>query len=113
MYDALRPADFSDGERAEAPQRRLQRGLPITDGLLHNAFERAAYEVFQGLRTYRDALLAAGARRVHVAGSGPSLFSLGSDEDDARATHDRLRQPGGNALLVRTLTAAEAQIIER
>jgi 4-diphosphocytidyl-2-C-methyl-D-erythritol kinase len=113
MYDALRPADFTDGHRAEALQRRLQRGLPIGDADLHNAFEPAAYEVFQGLDAYRDALLAAGARRVHLAGSGPALFALGLDEDDARATHESLRPPGGKALLVRTLTAAEARIIER
>jgi len=113
MYDALRPVDFTDGHRAEALQRRLQRGLPIVDADLHNAFERVAYEVFQGLDTYRDALLAAGARRAHLAGSGPSLFAVGSDEGDARATHDHLRPPGGKALLVCTLTAAEARIIER
>lgn len=113
MYDALRPADFTDGQRAEALQRRLQRGLSIADADLHNAFERVAYEVFQGLDAYRDALLAAGARRVHLAGSGPTLFALGPKEGTARAVHARLRPPGGQALVVRTLTAAEAGVVER
>ena len=62
------------------------------------------------------ALLAAGARRVHLAGSGPALFALGPDEGAARAMHDRLRPPGGQApvwaLVVRTLTAAEARVME-
>jgi len=112
MYDALTPADFTDGSRTEALLRRLRRGLPIADEGLYNAFQRAAYEVFEGLEAYRDALLAAGARRVHLAGSGPALFALGPDEGTARAVHDRLRPPGGQALVVRTLTAAEARMRE-
>jgi len=110
MYAALTLADFTDGARTEALLRRLHRGLPIADADLYNAFQRAAYEVFQGLDAYRDALLAAGARRVHLAGSGPALFALGPDEGAARAVHDRLRPPGGQALVVRTLTAAEARV---
>ncbi len=121
MYAALTPDDFSDGARTEALLRRLNRGLPIADAELYNAFQRAAFEVFQGLDAYRDALLAAGARRVHLAGSGPALFALGPDEGAARAIHDRLRPPGGQAprrapvwaLVVRTLSAAEARVTER
>jgi 4-diphosphocytidyl-2-C-methyl-D-erythritol kinase len=120
MYSALTPGDFSDGARTEALLRRLNRGLPIADAELYNAFQRVAYEVFEGLDAYRDALLAAGARRVHLAGSGPALFALGPDEGAARAIHDRLRPPGGQAprrapvwaLVVRTLTAAEARVME-
>ena len=112
MYDALAPADFSDGSRTEALLRRLQGGLPIADSDLHNVFERAAYEVFGGLDAYRDALLAAGARRAHLAGSGPALFALGPDEATARAVHDRLKPPGGQKMLVRTLTATEARAME-
>jgi len=112
MYNALTPADFTDGSRTEALLRRLRQGLPIVDEGLYNAFQRVAYEVFEGLEASRDALLAAGARRVHLAGSGPALFALGPDEGTARAVHDRLRPPGGQALVVRTLTAAEARAIE-
>ncbi len=112
MYAALTPADFSDGSRTEALRRRLRDGQPVDDGSLYNAFERAAYEVFEGLDAYRDALLAAGARTVHLAGSGPALFALGPDEGAARAMHDRLRPPGGQSLVVHTLTTAEARVKE-
>lgn len=112
MYDALTAGDYGDGSRTEALRGRLQRGHPIADSDLYNVFERAAYEVFEGLDAYRDALLAAGARRAHLAGSGPALFALGPDEAAARAVHDRLQPPGGQAMLVRTLTAAEARATE-
>ncbi len=81
----------------------------IDDDSVHNAFERVAYREFGGLDVYRKALVAAGARRVHLAGSGPALFALGPDEDGARAVCERLRLPGGKAFVVRTLTAAEAR----
>ena len=116
MYAALTPADFSDGSRTDALVGRIREGRAVDGGGLRNVFERAAYEAFEGLHAYRDALLAAGARRVHLAGSGPALFALGPGEEEARAVHERLRPPGGQAprrapvwaLVARTLTAAEA-----
>ena len=108
MYAALTPEDFTDGSRTDALVRDIREGRPVGDDSLCNAFDRAAYEVFEGLGDYRDALLAAGARRVHLAGSGPALFALGPGEGAAQAVHARLRSPGGEALVVRTLTATEA-----
>lgn len=108
MYAALAVADFTDGSRAEALVEGIRGGRPVDDGGLYNAFERAAFEAFVGLDGYRDALLAAGARRAHLAGSGPALFALGPDEETARSVYGRLRPRGGQAFLVRTLTAAEA-----
>ncbi len=108
MYAALTPGDFGDGSRTEALVGRIRGGGPVDDSGLYNVFERVAYEVFAGLDAYRDALLTAGARRVHLAGSGPALFAVGANEDAARSVHARLRLPGGQAFVVRTLTAAEA-----
>lgn len=108
MYAALRPGDFSDASRTDGLVRRIRDGRPVDDGALYNAFQRAAYQVFEGLDAYRDALLAAGARRVHLAGSGPALFALGPGEEAARAVHAGLGAPGGEAFVVRTLTAGEA-----
>lgn len=108
MYSALAPADFSEGSHTAAAARRISEGLPLAESDLYNAFERAALEAFVGLDGYRDALLAAGANRVHVAGSGPALFALAPDEEAARGVLSRLRPPGGQAFVARTLTAAEA-----
>jgi len=71
MYAALTPTDFSDGSRTEALVGRIRGGGPVDDSGLYNVFERVAYEVFAGLDAYRDALLMAGARHVHLAGLGP------------------------------------------
>lgn len=113
MYGALTPADFSDGSRSQALVRRIDEGGNIAGGWLHNAFQRVAYQTFPGLAAYRDALLAAGAQRVHLAGSGPALFALTSGEEEARRLQGRLRPPGGQrtgaqVFVARTLAAHEA-----
>ncbi len=112
MYEALTAADFSDGSGSAALARRLEAGEPIAAECLRNAFERAAFATFPGLAAYREALLAAGAERVHLAGSGPGLFALGPTAAAARRLHERLRPPGGLAFVARTLTAAEAVAVE-
>ena len=112
MYGALTPADFRDGARTSALANRLRQGGPIDDEWLHNAFERAAYQTFEGLAAYRDALLAAGARRAHLAGSGPALFALAADEAEARAIAKRLQPSDATAFVARTLTAGEALRVE-
>ncbi len=108
MYAALSPDDFSHGSRSEAAAERVRRGEPLGDGDLYNAFERVAYERFPGLAAYRDALLAAGARRAHLAGSGPALFALTADETEARRIHHALRLPDGQSFAVPTIGAARA-----
>jgi len=108
MYEALSPDDFSDGARSDAAAERIRRREPLDDSDLYNAFERAAYERFLELAAYRDALIAAGARRVHLAGSGPALFALTAGEAEARRIHDALALPGGQRFVVRTIGAAEA-----
>ena len=73
-------------------------------------------------------LLAAGARRVHIAGSGPALFALAGSEGDAREMQGRLQPAGGETLrpfgfaqdrlgsgqafVARTLPAGEALAVE-
>ncbi len=108
MYEALTPADFTDGSRTAALVQRIRGGEPVSDGSVYNAFARAAYDVFGGLGEYRRALLDAGATAAHLAGAGPTLFCLAGSEAGARGILSRLRAPGGRALAARTITAREA-----
>ena len=90
MYDSLEPDDFTRGSATGRLSERIQRRHMIVNDDLYNAFDRAAYEIFDGLGDHRDALLEAGADAVHVAGSGPALFTLATTETGARAIADRL-----------------------
>ena len=111
MYQALVPRDFGDGSRGTKLTQKLRRRAGMREEDLHNAFDRAAYDVFGGLEQYREALLSAGANSVHLAGAGPTLFALVDSEADARELGDRIQAPEANVLVARTLGAAEATAI--
>lgn len=112
LYAALRREDFSDGAKASALAAAVRSGEDIEDDMLFNAFDRVAFKVFDGLATYKDWLLQAGARSVHLSGSGPALFALASGEAEARAIRARMNRArrGERVHVVRTVGAAESML---
>lgn len=113
MYGALQPGDFSDGSQSAALASCIETGGVLDGSMLCNAFERAAFEAFDGLARYRDWMLEAGAASVHLAGAGPALFALASGEPEARAIRARLNRArrGERVHVVRTVTASEATLV--
>ncbi|MBI2936305.1 MAG: 4-(cytidine 5'-diphospho)-2-C-methyl-D-erythritol kinase [Chloroflexi bacterium] len=104
LYNALMQGDYTGGEATAALAAKIGQGLaPAVDDLV-NVFERVAYRLFPGLETYRQRFLEAGAHKVHLAGSGPTLFCLAEDEAAGRRLAERLGEEGLNAHLVYTLT---------
>ena len=108
LYQALTPADFGDGSHTQALVRGIHDGGRIDDDCLYNCFRRAAFVTFEGLAAYEAALLAAGARRVHLAGSGPALFALAGDWSADEALRGALSALEAQVFVVRTLAAREA-----
>jgi 4-diphosphocytidyl-2-C-methyl-D-erythritol kinase len=113
MYGALTAEDFSDGSRTASLAARIERGEPIEDAMMCNTFERVAYEMFPGLGGFRDWMLEAGARSVHLSGAGPALFALANGEPEARAIRGRMNRArrGELVYVVRTIPAAEATLV--
>ena len=108
MYGALRSEDFSDGQRTETLVVRLRRGERVRGEDMCNAFERAAYESFEGLAGYRDRLLGAGAADVHLAGAGPALFAMFGSREEADGVAEAMAGSEARVFVARTLGAAEA-----
>ncbi len=108
MYEALRPADFSDGGRTQAVQRRLVDGGPVRPDMLVNAFEKAARELFAGLSDVWREFEKISGGRVHLCGSGPALFSLQATEAAAETVAGRLRSQGIEAVAVSLLGRKDA-----
>jgi 4-diphosphocytidyl-2-C-methyl-D-erythritol kinase len=108
LYARLRPGDYTDGTRTGALVECLGRGGPVEDKQLFNVFEGIAYSIMPGLNPYRRAMLSAGVARVHLAGSGPSLFSLHSSREEAEAVARRLH--GWPVVVADTLAPGEACI---
>jgi 4-diphosphocytidyl-2-C-methyl-D-erythritol kinase len=92
MYSNLRVADFTEGQFVEAALSRLRAGKAIDHSLMFNAFERVAYDFFGGLGEYRKMLEQIGAPGVHLAGSGPCLFTFFSGREEAAEFLSRLKK---------------------
>ena len=61
---------------------------------LNNTFENVAYDYFHGLEVYKEHILKLGAPHVHLAGSGPALFTVFRDKSMAENLYTRCRDQG-------------------
>ena len=93
-YANLQEAEYTDGRTTERLVETLKTGKDFAPSRLFNTFERSAYAGSSELVACRERMLAAGADNVHLAGSGPALFTLIKDRTEAEGLHDRLSQPG-------------------
>lgn len=83
MYARLSSARFTDGRLVQESVAALRHGMTISHATMMNAFERVAFDLLPELDQYRKALLEAGAPAVHLAGSGPCLFTFFSVKEKA------------------------------
>jgi 4-diphosphocytidyl-2-C-methyl-D-erythritol kinase len=102
MYSHLDPAGFSKGQHARRLVNSIGRGGSITSQCF-NAFDQLALSLFPGLDHYRREFLAAGAGEVHLAGAGPTLFTLVEGRNEGEAILGRLKKQRMEAYLVETL----------
>jgi 4-diphosphocytidyl-2-C-methyl-D-erythritol kinase len=107
MYSSLRVADFTGGEFVEAALLSLRQGERPDPGVMHNAFERVAFDFFPELDKYRKTLQEAGAPRVYLAGSGPCLFALLSAREEAAELFSRLKKQKLQCYLAYSLPRSE------
>ena len=76
MYSHLDPAGFTKGQHARRLANSIRKGGSITNRQCFNVFDQLGLALFPGLDHYRREFLAAGADEVHLAGAGPTLFTL-------------------------------------
>ena len=104
MYSKVTPAHYTGGLLTRKLEARIRGGGDVPAELLYNAFDDIAREAYPGLGEYWDALGSLGAREVHVAGSGPSLYAPVSRREQGTAIALLLgRTRGWNVHLVSTV----------
>ena len=106
LYSRLNPSHYTSAQHTQKLFTHLNHGGNVDDSFLFNVFEQVAFDFFPGLPNYRSSLLKAGARSVHLAGSGPTLFALAPDKSLGKAILSRLKKEGLEAYLVHTVNAA-------
>ncbi len=104
LYGKLTDADFTPGEMVTKLVRSLELGDDFDDMRLHNAFWRAAQQLFPGLPERAEAVSRLAGRPAHLAGAGPTLFCLFDRREDARAASANLAKAGIEGIVAATLS---------
>ncbi len=103
LYASLNPSHFASGQFSKSMVDVLHRGGEIPSSALFNIFERVAFDAFPGLEKYWQRFLDLGADDVHLAGSGPALFTLTRDRSQGEELYRSLSTEGLEVYLVQTV----------
>jgi 4-diphosphocytidyl-2-C-methyl-D-erythritol kinase len=102
MYTRLKTSHITDGKITEKLLETLHKGKEFSPSMLFNTFENIAFEYFPGLNVYKEHLVKMGAPHVHIAGSGPALFSMFKDKTKAVELCTMCKNQGMKAYLAVT-----------
>ncbi len=103
-YARMTESAFTKGALTRKLAARIQGGGDVPPQFLFNAFDAIAFDVYPGLEHYWKTLSEMGAREIHVAGSGPSLYAPVSRKEVGTAIQLLLtRTHGWDAFLVSPL----------
>jgi len=102
LYSMLQPAHFTDGKITDKLAADLKLKGEFNTSLLFNTFENVVFARGEELTNYRDHLLKIGAPNVHLAGSGPTLFTILDGKPQAENLVKRLKDLQIEAYLTET-----------
>ena len=106
LYASLKASHCTDGQITARLAEKLREGGEFTPTIF-NTFENVAFTAFPELNKYRERLVKIGASEIHLAGSGPTLFTLLKDKAQAEELHSRCQQQGLKTYLTETSAAME------
>ncbi len=109
LYDSLRVNHYTDGQITRRLVEELKAGREFTPSLLFNTFENVAFTRFSQLGVTQRHMVKMGATNVHLAGSGPVLFTLVKDKVQAEELCARLSGQRLETYLAETLVAIEGR----
>ena len=102
LYSMLQPANFTDGKITDKLAADLKLKGEFNTSLLFNTFENVVFARGEELTNYRDHLLKIGAPNVHLAGSGPTLFTILNGKPQAEGLVKRFKDLQIEAYLTET-----------
>jgi 4-diphosphocytidyl-2-C-methyl-D-erythritol kinase len=102
LYSMLQPAHFTDGKITDKLAADLKLKGEFNTSLLFNTFENVVFARGEELTNYRDHLFKIGAPNVHLAGSGPTLFTILDGKPQAENLVKRLKDLQIEAYLTET-----------
>ncbi|MFC1958489.1 4-diphosphocytidyl-2C-methyl-D-erythritol kinase, partial [Chloroflexota bacterium] len=107
LYDSLKANHYTDGRITRRLVEELKTHREFTPSLLFNTFENVAFTSFSGLETARQHFIKMGATAVHLAGSGPALFTIVKDKAKAEGLYFLLQKQRMEPYMAETLAGIE------
>ena len=107
LYNSLSTSHYTDGQITRRLVEALKAGREFTPSLLFNTFENVAFTRFSELGVSRSHMAKIGAIDVHLAGSGPALFTLVKDKARAEELCALLQKQRLEPCLTDTLPTIE------
>ncbi|MCD6359159.1 MAG: 4-(cytidine 5'-diphospho)-2-C-methyl-D-erythritol kinase [Dehalococcoidia bacterium] len=94
LYASIDSSQFTSGILSHRAAERLNQEGALPPSSYYNAFEPTAFSIFPTLKEYYQKFTSAGADKIHLAGSGPTLFTILEDQLTAESIHKQLEQEG-------------------
>jgi 4-diphosphocytidyl-2-C-methyl-D-erythritol kinase len=106
LYARLNSSYYTDGQITTdmIDEIKKRKFAPST---LFNAFENVVFTPGSELSIHRAHLSKLGVDNVHLAGSGPTLFTMLENKIRAEELYARIRKQGIETYLTETLSATE------
>jgi 4-diphosphocytidyl-2-C-methyl-D-erythritol kinase len=103
LYSRLEARHFTSGHLVDKAVKSWSKDKKIASSLFFNVFDKVAFDAFPGLKVYWERFAEAGAKDVHLAGSGPTLFAPADSKAKAEEIYRRLSEQGLEAYVVSTI----------
>jgi 4-diphosphocytidyl-2-C-methyl-D-erythritol kinase len=107
LYRLIEPGHYTSGGLSAGMREQFEAVGERKHGTIYNVFEKVAADAFPGLGKYMQEFSRAGAPEVHLAGSGPVLFTMLYDERLASRIYASLLAAGLDAYLVTSVGREE------
>jgi 4-diphosphocytidyl-2-C-methyl-D-erythritol kinase len=104
LYASLTTKQYTSGQLTEGFAAWLAKGEKgIPSSLLVNVFDAVAPNIFPEIKDCQKQFAKAGAKTVHIVGSGPALYTLVEDKEEALKMYWYLQNQGLEVYLTETL----------
>ncbi|MFC1592723.1 4-(cytidine 5'-diphospho)-2-C-methyl-D-erythritol kinase, partial [Candidatus Omnitrophota bacterium] len=94
LYASLKASHYTDGQITQKLVEALRETREFKPRFLFNTFENVVFTELPELKVYWGHIMKIGADNVHLAGSGPTLFTLLNDMAQAEDLYIRCQQQG-------------------
>ena len=112
MFRSLSATEFSEGKHSWRVAQRLSRGLPPPTNDLVNTFETVIERTNQALVERYASYSSVGALKIHLSGSGPSVFMFLHPAADVAFLTQAFENIGGRCFPVETLSRRISHEVE-